>query len=93
MILQEKLGYLLVIVICGTPLLFVNKTSAVEHIKFLTKMCHMTFNSEMSIAGKDAPKGMADFTCDCFIEKISISYSVEAAKKKCKEDASKRFNL
>ena len=47
----------------------------------------------MSLAGKSAPKGMADFTCDCFIEKISISYSLEAAKEKCKQDASKRFKL
>ncbi len=91
--LQKKLIYLLGIVISSNTLLLVNKTNAVEHIKFLTKMCHITFNSEMSLAGKSAPKGMADFTCDCFIEKISISYSLEAAKEKCKEDASKRFKL
>ena len=91
MILHKKFYCLLSIVII--MLLGENKVKANEHKEFLTKMCHITFNSEMDIAGKTPPKGMMDFTCNCFIDKISSNFSVESARIKCKEDASLRFNL
>ena len=74
-------------------LLFSEKNSANEHTEFLHQMCLISFDSEMTLAGKTPPEGTANLTCNCFLEEISLGYSVESAKKKCKEYASKNFNL
>ena len=85
--------YLLGIVFFSKALLINNHSIADDHTNFLTNICHATFNSEMTIAGKTPPNGMVEFTCNCFVEQVSFGYSVESAKNKCKENASKEFNL
>ena len=64
-----------------------------EEENFLKKMCVLGFNSEMATANKTPPNGMATFTCNCFLDKISLKYSVESAKENCKNKASQKFNL
>ena len=93
MISYKNSIYLLGIVFFGEALLINNYSIAEDHTNFLTNLCHAAFNSEMTIAGKAPPNGMAEFTCNCFVEQVSFGYSVESAKRKCKDNASKEFNL
>ena len=90
---RKKFIYLLGIIFFSKALLIDSKAIANEHKDFLTNICHITFNSEMTISGKTAPNGMADFTCNCFVEKVTYGYSVESAKSTCKENASQKFSL
>ena len=64
-----------------------NKNNLIKNI------CLISFESEMEESGESLPKGMAEFTCDCFIKKLNNSSSISLARDKCKKEASKEFNL
>ena len=85
--------FLLILLFFTEVFITTEKATTKEEPHFLNKMCLLGFNSEMELAGKIPPKDMANFTCNCFIAEISLGYSIESAKAKCKEDASERFKL
>ena len=77
-------------------MLILNKSSISnenEINSLLTKFCHLGFESEMDSANIIPPKGMKEFTCQCFSNKVSKGFSVESSLKQCKSKASKKFNL
>ncbi len=57
------------------------------------KMCLIGFNSEMNASEVIPPEGMGEFTCNCFVNKVSIGYSLELAREQCKIKATKKFDL
>ena len=69
------------------------KANANDSKKLITQICHSNFNSEMALAEKQPPQGMADFTCKCFFNNVSKGYSIKSSKEKCKTEASRKFNL
>tara|TARA_Y100001968_G_C18891320_1_gene496289 strand:- start:89 stop:343 length:255 start_codon:yes stop_codon:yes gene_type:complete len=81
---------LILIIIFGTDLAIATEEN---ENSLITELCLIGFKSEMEIAGINPPQGMAKFTCDCFTKRISGHYSLNEAQKKCKEEASKNFDL
>ena len=65
-------------------------SSKIENL--ITSICMSNFKNAMNQAGKTAPIGMGEFTCDCFLDKINIGSSFNKAKMYCKEEAEKKFN-
>ena len=59
----------------------------------LKEICLVSFKTEMDLAKKIEPKGMANFTCECFLEKLNLGTSIESSKDICKEQAAKEFPL
>ena len=93
---MRKLYKLKNIILLLTLIIFCSKFSLAKEkneTSLITKLCLIGFHSEMELAGKNPPPGMATFTCNCFTKKISHSLSVESAQKKCKEEASKNFEI
>ena len=68
-------------------------TSANDNKTLITKMCLLSFDSEMALAEKQPPQGMADFTCKCFFNAVSNGYSIDTSQEKCKTEATRKFNL
>ncbi len=59
----------------------------------LNEICLASFNSAMKAAGEKPPKGMGNFTCNCFLKEIGNGLSIDKAKEKCKQLASKNYSL
>tara|TARA_Y100001968_G_scaffold333661_1_gene398079 strand:+ start:12641 stop:12919 length:279 start_codon:yes stop_codon:yes gene_type:complete len=59
----------------------------------IERICLNNFSSEMNKAGKEAPKGMSKFTCDCFLLKLNEGYSITESIENCKDSASEKYNL
>ena len=65
-----------------------------EHeMPLLKKICLINFEKELKESEFIPPSGMASYTCDCFLEKVTNGTSIEFAQKNCKEEASKKYNL
>jgi len=56
-------------------------------------ICMRVFKAEMQDAGKTAPAGMANYTCDCVTEQITSGSTIDRAKATCKQQASLRYPL
>jgi hypothetical protein len=56
-------------------------------------ICMRVFKAEMQDAGKKAPAGMANYTCDCVTEQITSGSTIDGAKATCKQQASLRYPL
>ena len=56
-------------------------------------ICMRVFKAEMQDAGKTAPAGMANYTCDCVTEQITSGSTIDGAKATCKQQASLRYPL
>lgn len=56
-------------------------------------MCLTAFESEMSKAGKVAPKGMAGFACRCVADRITQGNGVEEARRECRLATMQRFPI
>ena len=84
---------LLRLLIFAGSLALTERSRASDSESLITKICLLNFDSEMSLAKKQPPKGMSDFTCNCFINKVSNGYSIKASKEKCKTEASRKFNF
>ena len=74
-------------------LLTLERVKANNHNKLMTSICLLNFNSEMNLAGKTPPQGMAVFTCNCFLKKVSIGTSIDSAQAECKKEAAKKFKI
>ena len=56
-------------------------------------MCLTAFESEMSLAGKVAPEGMAGFACRCVADRIMQGRGVEESRKECRLATRQRFPI
>ena len=75
---------------------------SVEAENKITQLCLAGFKTAMSQAGKVPPKGMGDFTCDCFLREMnkgnsiqwqSLLSTIESAQETCKHQAAERFKI
>tara|TARA_Y100001968_G_scaffold195210_1_gene179066 strand:+ start:1529 stop:1771 length:243 start_codon:yes stop_codon:yes gene_type:complete len=75
--------------------IFANKSISKDNDlnSIVKKMCLLGFNSEMKLAKITPPVGMSEFTCNCFVKKVSYGYSLELAQEECKMQATKKFNM
>ena len=81
-----KLISLFLIVFAST-----SKALEIKQSELIKEICIIGFQSEMKLANKIAPKEMSDFTCNCFLNQVSLGYSIDLAKETCKEKASKKI--
>ena len=88
---QRKIAVCLLFFIANLAL--TKRTNANDSKTLITKMCLLSVDSEMALAEKQPPQGMADFTCKCFFNNVSKGYSIKSSKEKCKTEASRKFNL
>lgn len=72
----------------GAPL--AAHASALETIN---QLCLAGFSAAVSGSGKAAPEGMASYTCDCFVDRVSQRISLADAQATCTRLASSRFKL
>lgn len=77
-----------VIAFLGAPL--AAHASALETIN---QLCLAGFSAAFSGAGKEAPPGMADYTCSCFVDRVSQRASLADAQATCTRLASSRYKL
>jgi hypothetical protein len=56
-------------------------------------ICLSAFQAEMRAAGKSAPAGMAEYACDCVVDRLSEGSSLDQAQDTCRQMASKRYHL
>ena len=55
--------------------------------------CLAGFNAAMTAAGKTAPPGMADYTCNCFSSQLQQGQSIEQARVFCRAAAAQKFTV
>ncbi|MFY8148814.1 MAG: hypothetical protein ACOVNL_06295 [Prochlorococcaceae cyanobacterium] len=56
-------------------------------------LCLAGFQAAMSTAGKQAPAGMAEFTCTCFLEQVKAGAGLDQARTTCRDRAAGRFTV
>ena len=59
----------------------------------IRKICMSSFAAAMRTAGKTAPDGMADFTCNCFLDEVNNGMGLDEAQSRCKSEAAQRFSM
>ena len=79
---------LLVLVLAG-----ISPARAEDDGGMIRKICLSSFAAAMASAGKTAPEGMADFSCDCFLEEVESGAGLDQAQTTCKERAADQFPL
>ncbi|WP_392350313.1 hypothetical protein [Parasynechococcus sp.] len=57
----------------------------------IRKICMSSFAAAMASAGKTAPDGMADFTCNCFLDEVNSGTGLDMAQSRCKSRAAAEF--
>ena len=55
--------------------------------------CSQAMASELSLAGKTAPAGMVNETCDCVVTQLNKKSSLDQAKQTCKQMAAAKYGL
>lgn len=55
--------------------------------------CLAGFNAAMTAAGKTAPPGMAEYTCNCFSDQLQQGQSIEQARVFCRAAAAQKFTV
>ena len=59
----------------------------------VNSFCLAGFNTAMTAAGKTAPAGMAEYTCNCFSTRLQQGQSIDQARTACREAAAQRFTV
>lgn len=55
--------------------------------------CLAGFNAAMTAAGKTAPPGMAEYTCNCFSDQLQQGQSIEKARVFCRAAAAQKYTV
>lgn len=55
--------------------------------------CLTGFNTAMTAAGKTAPPGMAEYTCNCFATRLQQGQSIDQARTTCRDAAAQKFTV
>jgi len=56
-------------------------------------LCLAGFNTAMTAAGKTAPAGMAEYTCNCFSTRLQQGQSIDQARTACRDAAAQKFTV
>ncbi|WP_269622795.1 hypothetical protein [Prochlorococcus marinus] len=94
--MNYKTSYLIKLTIVLTNMflnIFYSQASSQEINKLIKSICLYEFNQELLNAKKNIPKGSAEFTCDCFINRINNGKKLDKAKVICKDEATRKYNL
>ena len=59
----------------------------------IRKICMSSFAAAMTTAGQTAPEGMADFTCNCFLEEVNSGTRLDKAQNQCKSRAAVEYSM
>lgn len=59
----------------------------------VSALCLASFNTAMTAAGKTAPAGMAEFTCNCFSTRLQQGQSIDQARTACRDAAAQKFTV
>ncbi len=81
---------LILLLVAAVPSL---ASDAAFNNKLIRQMCLASFDSAMSHAGKVPPKGMADYTCDCFLQKMEEGAGIGESQQTCKQAAALKFRV
>jgi len=57
----------------------------------IRSFCLVAFNAAMESAGKTPPDGMGDYTCSCFMERLTGGAGIEESRSQCTQEAARRF--
>ncbi len=57
----------------------------------IRSFCLVAFKAAMESAGKTPPDGMGDFTCNCFMDRLTGGEGIEESRAQCTEEAAQRF--
>ena len=57
----------------------------------IRSFCLVAFNAAMESAGNPPPDGMGDFTCNCFMDRLTGGEGIEESRAQCTEEAAQRF--
>ena len=57
----------------------------------IRSFCLVVFNAAIERAGKTPPDGMGDFTCNCFMDRLTGGEGIEESRAQCTEEAAQRF--
>ena len=55
--------------------------------------CLSAFETEMSMAGKRPPEGMASFACDCVEQRLRSGGTIDAARRDCRQATVRRYPI
>ena len=72
---------------------FIPILKAKDTNNIIRNICIKQFKDEMGNANVDTPKGMASYTCDCFLLELGKGYNIDSAIKSCQAKASNKFKL
>ena len=59
--------------------------------EMIRSFCLVAFNAAMEQAGQIPPKGMGDFTCSCFLDRLAGGAGIAQSRAQCTEEAARRF--
>ena len=59
--------------------------------EMIRSFCLVAFNAAMEQAGQIPPKGMGDFTCSCFLDRLAGGVGIAQSRAQCTEEAARRF--
>ena len=90
---HKLLTYILITWVMTLQVSFAKEKTEKKEDSLLKSMCIIGFNYEMELANKVPPKGMSDFTCECFLDEFNLGTNLDKAQEKCKDKASSIFDL
>tara|TARA_Y100001968_G_scaffold127138_1_gene116020 strand:- start:677 stop:967 length:291 start_codon:yes stop_codon:yes gene_type:complete len=88
---KKQISLYLILLILGLTQTALSKENELNSL--IRKMCILGFNTEMQTAKITPPQGMADFTCNCFLEKVSLGFDLDTAQEECKTKATTEFGF
>lgn len=59
----------------------------------IKRFCMASIEAQMALAANKPPKGMKDYTCQCFVDEIKMGTSMSSAKSLCREKSIDKFEL
>ena len=57
----------------------------------IRSFCLVAFNAAMESAGKIPADILGDFTCNCFMDRLTGGEGIEESRAQCTEEAAQRF--
>ena len=59
----------------------------------IIRICKSSLKKEMNDAGEKVTPGIANYTCNCFYNKVNLGASIKSAQEICKKNALKKYKL
>ena len=65
----------------------------IEAFGVIKQLCLASIEAQTALSKSKPNKGLKDYSCNCFIDKIDKGESISSAQSNCKKMAIKKFNL